>query len=90
MTDQLVYQTSEKFKIRWLSKVQEPDIYKKDFADHTELDCVVTNVRLTREGKGHLRLSAAEKARVERTLKKVLDGDDDGIYFIIGAIHIAL
>ena len=49
-TAQNVYKDSRKFKIQWLN--DEKDHYKPDFFDKTDFECVLTNLRLVRSGKG--------------------------------------
>lgn len=50
----------------------EPGLYKFDFMDHTEIECVLTNVKMTREARETYRLPNSEKVRIESILSKAL------------------
>ncbi|XP_064602038.1 poly [ADP-ribose] polymerase tankyrase-like isoform X2 [Liolophura sinensis] len=81
---QNVYKTSRNFKVQWLSLEQNPNIYKLDYFDHTELECVLSNVRMERIAKDTYRLPHSEQTRAEGILKKALNVEkglpiDDGV-----------
>lgn len=72
---QNIYKTSQKIKIRWLSQDKSDktgEIYTPDFYDHTDFDCILTNLNLSRVEKGKFRLPPAEKERTDSILKRAL------------------
>ncbi|KAL4238217.1 hypothetical protein ACF0H5_002929 [Mactra antiquata] len=71
-TIQNVFSNTRKFRIQWLDLDQEPDIYKLDFVDTTDADCILTNVRMERVARDTYRLPGKEKKRVEEILNKAL------------------
>ena len=38
-----MFQNTKHFKIQWLDKDEKTNVYKFDFLDHTEIECVLTN-----------------------------------------------
>lgn len=72
---QNVYKSSSRIRIRWLSQQPEPssDLYTPDFYDHTEFDCILTNLNLERVEKDKFRLPEAENRRTESILQRALD-----------------
>ena len=71
-TQQNVFQNTKHFKIQWLDKDEKTDVYKFDFLDHTEIECVLTNVRMERVARETYELPETEKARIELILSKAL------------------
>lgn len=77
-TQQNVYKSSQKIKIRWLdeqNKGKSNDagrFYSFDFYDVTDFDCVLTTVELEKVEKTY-KLSKDEQSRIESILKKSLD-----------------
>jgi hypothetical protein len=72
-TTQNVYKTSRKFKIQWLQNEKNKDLYKLDFLDQTDFECVLTNVRLDRQAKGEYELPADEKQRIMNILQRAIN-----------------
>ncbi|XP_061174017.1 poly [ADP-ribose] polymerase tankyrase-like isoform X2 [Saccostrea echinata] len=71
-TQQNVFQNTKHFKIQWLDKDEKTQVYKFDFLDHTEIECVLTNVRMERVARETYQLPDSEKARIELILSKAL------------------
>ena len=70
-TAQNVYKDSRKFRIQWLN--DEKDHYKPDFFDKTDFECVLTNLRLVRSGKGRYQLPEDERKRATNILQRALN-----------------
>ncbi|KAJ0183497.1 hypothetical protein K1T71_001473 [Dendrolimus kikuchii] len=83
-TTQNVYRTTRKIKIRWLSQDKSLDpsgeVYKPDFYDVTDMECVITTLSLSRapSGGGAQVLSAAEQARARSILERALRAEQSG------------
>ena len=45
-TIQNVFDNTRKFRIQWLDLIEPPDVYKLDFVDNTDADCILTNVKM--------------------------------------------
>lgn len=59
---QNIYKSSPRIRIRWLSQDKnDKEVYTPDFYDNTDFDCILTNLNLSRAGKGKYKLPAAEK-----------------------------
>ncbi|XP_060068797.1 poly [ADP-ribose] polymerase tankyrase-like [Ylistrum balloti] len=71
-TQQNVYKTTKHFKIQWLDLHEPPNIYKFDFLDATEIECVLTNVKMERIARETYRLPHSEQTRIENILVKAL------------------
>ncbi|XP_052767208.1 poly [ADP-ribose] polymerase tankyrase-like isoform X2 [Mya arenaria] len=71
-TIQNVFTNTRKFKIQWLDLDQPPDVYKLDFVDTTDADCILTNVKMDRVEKDTYKLPIKEQTRVEEILRKAL------------------
>lgn len=71
-TQQNVFSNTRHFKIQWLDMVEPPDVYKFDFHDHTEIECVLMNVKMDKVARETYRLPESEKARIENILTKAL------------------
>lgn len=72
---QNIYKSSGKIRIRWLSEDKNDktsQIYTPDFYDHTDFDCILTNINLQRVEKGKFKLPAKEKERTYSILKRSL------------------
>ena len=54
-TIQNVFSNTRKFKIQWLDLCKPPDVYKLDFVDSTDADCILTNVKMERVDKENLK-----------------------------------
>ncbi|CAO1391176.1 unnamed protein product [Diamesa tonsa] len=72
-----VYKSSPKIRIRWLSEVEKvkPEtsrVYKLDFYDVTDFECVLTTVDLEKMDKS-FGLPLSELQRIENILKKAID-----------------
>lgn len=73
-----VYKSSPKIRIRWLSEAEaiktESDsrVYKLDFYDVTDFECVLTTVDLDKMDKS-FGLPLSELTRIENILKKAID-----------------
>lgn len=74
-----VYKSSPKIRIRWLSeadaiKTEASDsrVYKLDFYDVTDFECVLTTVDLDKLDKS-FGLPLSELTRIENILKKAID-----------------
>ncbi|XP_074658150.1 poly [ADP-ribose] polymerase tankyrase-like [Tubulanus polymorphus] len=72
-TNQHVHRNTRSFKVRWLSLSQPPDVYKLDFYDTTELECVITTVRMDHVSRETYKLPEREKLRTEFILQKALN-----------------
>ncbi|XP_029642629.1 poly [ADP-ribose] polymerase tankyrase isoform X2 [Octopus sinensis] len=70
---QIVYRSSKRFRIQWLNVDQPPDVYKLDYLDTTEIECVLCDVKMDRVEKDTYRLPSSQKRRAEQALKKVLN-----------------
>lgn len=81
---QNVYRTTRKIKIRWLSQDKSLDpsgeIYKPDFYDVTDMECVLTTLSLVRapQGGGAQVLSAKEHSRARSILERALRAEHQG------------
>lgn len=71
-TQQNVYKTTKHFKIQWLDLHEPPNIYKFDFLDATEIECVLTNVKMDRIARETYRLPHSEETRIQNILTKAL------------------
>ncbi|XP_033735456.1 poly [ADP-ribose] polymerase tankyrase-like [Pecten maximus] len=71
-TQQNVYKTTKHFKIQWLDLHEPPNIYKFDFLDATEIECVLTNVKMERIARETYRLPHSEQTRIENILLRAL------------------
>ncbi|XP_045173685.2 poly [ADP-ribose] polymerase tankyrase-like [Mercenaria mercenaria] len=71
-TIQNVFGNTRKFKIQWLDLAEPPDVYKLDFADTTDADCILTNVKMDRVARDTYRLPIKEQTRVEEILHRAL------------------
>ncbi|KAB0802237.1 hypothetical protein PPYR_04423 [Photinus pyralis] len=70
---QNIYKSSPRIRIRWLSQDKsDKEVYTPDFYDNTDFDCILTNLNLSRAGKGKYRLPAAERIRTDSILKRAL------------------
>uniref|UniRef100_A0A0K8SY37 Uncharacterized protein n=2 Tax=Lygus hesperus TaxID=30085 RepID=A0A0K8SY37_LYGHE len=70
---QNIYKGSSKIKIRWLSQDPNGENYSPDFYDHTEFDCILTNLNLQRVGKDQFKLPEVEAKRTDSILKRAID-----------------
>ena len=75
---QNVYKSSPKIRIRWLneaeiSKETKNRIYKLDFYDMTDFECVLTTVDLDKIDTKAYELPISELSRIENILKKAID-----------------
>ncbi|KAL3874859.1 hypothetical protein ACJMK2_037816 [Sinanodonta woodiana] len=71
-TNQNVFNNTKRFKIQWLDLEQAPDMYKIDFMDSTDIECVLSNVKMERVSRDSFRLPDKEKTRVENILNKAI------------------
>ncbi|XP_052272329.1 poly [ADP-ribose] polymerase tankyrase-like isoform X2 [Dreissena polymorpha] len=71
-TLQNVFDNTRKFRIQWLDLCNPPDVYKIDFPDSTDADCILTNVKMERLEKDMYKLPMKEQTRVEEILHKAL------------------
>ncbi|KAK3611456.1 hypothetical protein CHS0354_032737 [Potamilus streckersoni] len=71
-TNQNVFNNTKRFKIQWLDLEQAPDLYKIDFMDSTDIECVLTNVKMERVSRDTYRLPNKEQTRVENILNKAI------------------
>lgn len=71
-TIQNVFSNTRKFKIQWLDLGEPPDVYKLDFVDNTDADCILTNVKMERVARDTYRLPIKEQTRVEEILHRAL------------------
>ena len=67
---QNVYSSSSLFKIHWLNIVTPPNVYTLDFLDQTELDCVLTHVKMERVAKETYSLPPSQEARISTILDR--------------------
>ncbi|XP_067682285.1 poly [ADP-ribose] polymerase tankyrase-like [Haliotis asinina] len=74
-TQQNVHSTTRQFRIQWLNLDQPPNIYKMDYIDHTDIECVLTNVRMERIARDTLRLPHAEQERAEKILQRAVKAE---------------
>lgn len=72
-TTQNVYKNSHKFKILWLNNDKNAAVYTPDFYDHTDFECVLTNLRLKRLDKGQYQLPDEEKQRTMNILQRAIN-----------------
>ncbi|GAB1609603.1 poly [ADP-ribose] polymerase tankyrase-like isoform X2 [Argonauta hians] len=70
---QIVYRSSKRFRIQWLNLDQPPDVYKLDYLDTTEIECVLCDVKMDRVEKDTYRLPLSQQRHAEQALKKVLN-----------------
>ncbi|KAG8273332.1 nucleolar and coiled-body phosphoprotein 1-like [Homalodisca vitripennis] len=70
---QNIYKSSPRIRIRWLSQEEGKDTYSPDFYDHTDFDCILTNLNLDKVEKEKFRLPQVEQQRTESILKRALD-----------------
>lgn len=71
-TMQNIHRASRRIRIRWLT--QHPnDEFTPDFYDHTEFDCILTNITLKKIQKEQWKLPEKEKLRIENILKRSID-----------------
>ncbi|XP_050544716.1 uncharacterized protein LOC126907456 isoform X2 [Daktulosphaira vitifoliae] len=69
---QNIHRASRRIRIRWLA--QHPDDeFTPDFYDHTEFDCILTNITLKKVQKEQWKLPEKEKLRIENILKRSID-----------------
>ncbi|KAF5288673.1 hypothetical protein FQA39_LY15315 [Lamprigera yunnana] len=70
---QNIYKSSPRIRIRWLSQDKnDKELYTPDFYDNTDFDCILTNLNLSRAGKGKYKLPMAEKIRTDSILRRAL------------------
>ncbi|XP_071081128.1 poly [ADP-ribose] polymerase tankyrase-like [Haliotis cracherodii] len=74
-TQQNVHSTTRQFRIQWLNLDQPPNIYKMDYIDHTDIECVLTNVRMERIARDTLRLPHSEQERAEKILQRAVKAE---------------
>lgn len=74
-TQQNVYKSSPRIRIRWLDQEVNGDepIFSPDFYDFTDIECVLTTVDLEKVDKIKLKLPKSEHDRIENILKKAID-----------------
>lgn len=71
-TQQNVFSNTKKFKIQWLDMDAESKCYKFDFLDSTDVECVLTNIKMDRVARETYQLPESEKNRIEMILTKAL------------------
>lgn len=71
-TAQNVYSKSRRLRIQWLSLDSPPNDYKFDYVDSTEMETVLTEIKMDKKSKDIYRLPANEKKRVETILDRAL------------------
>ena len=71
-TQQNVFSNTKKFKIQWLDMNAESKCYKFDFLDSTDVECVLTNIKMDRVARETYQLPESEKNRIEMILTKAL------------------
>lgn len=81
-TAQNVYKSSRRFKIQWMNDDSEPDIYAPDFYDHTDFECVLTNLRMRRVDKGRYLLPNEEHKRTLNILQRALSVENVDVSFV--------
>ncbi|XP_050421526.1 transcriptional regulator ATRX homolog [Adelges cooleyi] len=69
---QNIHRASRRIRIRWLAQIPN-DEFKPDFYDHTEFDCILTNITLKKVQKEQWKLPEKEKLRIENILKRSID-----------------
>ncbi|ROT79380.1 hypothetical protein C7M84_001899 [Penaeus vannamei] len=74
---QNVFKNTRKIKIRWLSP-EDPDnkncqVYKPDYYDITDFDCILTTVDLERVDRNTLKLKPEEQSRINNILQRAMD-----------------
>lgn len=71
---QNIYKSSKRIRIRWLSQDKNNgEIYSPDFYDHTDFDCILTNLNLNKVEKNKYQLTKLELLRTENILKRAID-----------------
>ncbi|XP_058789837.1 neurofilament heavy polypeptide-like [Phymastichus coffea] len=71
---QNIYKSSKRIRIRWLSQDKDNgEIYSPDFYDHTDFDCILTNLNLNKVEKNKYQLTKYELLRTENILKRAID-----------------
>ncbi|XP_033227471.1 intracellular protein transport protein USO1-like [Belonocnema kinseyi] len=71
---QNIYKSSRRIRIRWLSQDKNNgEIYSPDFYDHTDFDCILTNLNLNKVEKNKFQLTKLELLRTENILKRAID-----------------
>lgn len=63
---------TKKFRIQWLSLDSPPDVYKFDYVDNTDIECVLTTVKMERVSREMYKLPSDEQSRVEKLLNRTL------------------
>lgn len=63
---------TKKFRIQWLSLDKPPNVYKFDYVDKTDIECVLTSVRMDRMARETYKLPSDEQSRVEKLLNRTL------------------
>ncbi|KAK3738943.1 hypothetical protein RRG08_006510 [Elysia crispata] len=71
-TAQNVYSKSRRLRIQWLSEDTTPNKYKFDYADFTEMETVLTEIRMEKISRDCYRLPVNEKKRIETILDRAL------------------
>ena len=67
-----IYQNGRKIRIKWFSNDQDPNIYRPDFDDYIDFECILTNLSVKRERDG-VSLPESEKNRALNILRRALD-----------------
>ncbi|XP_052057851.1 poly [ADP-ribose] polymerase tankyrase-like isoform X2 [Mytilus californianus] len=71
-TQQNVFSNTKKFKIQWLDMDEVTKHYKFDFLDSTDIECVLTNIKMDRVARETYTLPDSEKKRIEMILTKAI------------------
>ncbi|RUS89679.1 hypothetical protein EGW08_002600, partial [Elysia chlorotica] len=71
-TAQNVYSKSRRLRIQWLSADTPPNQYKFDYVDFTEMETVLTEIKMEKISKDSYRLPVNEKERIEKILDRAL------------------
>ncbi|GFR67750.1 poly [ADP-ribose] polymerase [Elysia marginata] len=71
-TAQNVYSKSRRLRIQWLSVDTPPNDYKFDYVDSTEMETVLTEIKMEKVSRDIYRLPVIEKKRIETILDRAL------------------
>lgn len=70
---QNVYKSSRRFRIQWWTDEKEKGTYVPDYYDHTDFQCVLTNLRMVKMDKSIYRLPNVERKRTMNILQRAIN-----------------
>lgn len=69
---QNIYSKSKRLRIQWLSIDTPPNVYKFDYVDSTEMETVLTEIKMDKVSRDSYRLPIDEQRRIEKILDRAL------------------